>query len=62
MTATRRDWFVVAAIAISFIVIPVAIVLNPPPLPFRFTFLILPLIPAIVLAAVGVWYALTRRE
>lgn len=56
------DWLLVVAIAIGFVVIPVVILLRPPALPFRVSFIVLPLIPGVLLALIGVWYALRRSR
>lgn len=62
MRPASRDWLIVVAVAVAFLAVPVAIVLNPPSLPFRFTYLVLPIIPAVALAVFGLWYALSPRE
>lgn len=55
------DWTIVLAIAVCFLLIPALIIWRPPGFSFRFSFLILPLIPAVGLAMLGVWFALRRR-
>ncbi|WP_276298896.1 hypothetical protein [Halorussus lipolyticus] len=52
-----RDWVLVGVIFTCFIVIPAAIYVIPPVRPFRFAYLVLPLIPAILLGLVAVWSA-----
>ncbi|WP_135823922.1 hypothetical protein [Halorussus ruber] len=52
-----RDWVLVGVIFVSFIVIPATIYVLPPVRPFRFAYLVLPLIPAILLGLVAVWSA-----
>lgn len=52
-----RDWVLVGLIVVSFIVVPVMILVLPPVRPFRFAYIVLPLIPAIILGAVAVWSA-----
>lgn len=52
-----RDWVLVGAIVLSFLVIPATILVLPPVEPFRFAYLVLPLIPAIILGAIAVWSA-----
>ncbi len=59
LSSARRDWFIVAFITLSFIVIPLVILWRPPALPWRVSFILLPLIPGVVLAAIAVWYALS---
>lgn len=54
-----RGWVLVGAIVLAFVVAPVLIVWRPPALPYRVTLLVLPLFPAVLLAAVAVW-ATTR--
>ncbi|MXV63465.1 hypothetical protein GS429_15660 [Natronorubrum sp. JWXQ-INN-674] len=54
-----RGWVVVGMIVLAFIVAPVAIVLWPPGVGYRFALLILPLFPAFFLAVTAVW-ATTR--
>jgi hypothetical protein len=52
-----RDWVLVGVIVLCFLVIPATILYLPPVEPFRFAYLVLPLIPAILLGAVAVWSA-----
>ncbi len=56
------EWGVVAAIVGAFVVIPAIIIWQPPQLPFRVAFLILPLVPAVVLAFIALWFALRQRD
>jgi hypothetical protein len=59
----RQGWLLVAAVVVAFLVIPVTIYLNAAgviALPFRFAFLALPMIPAVMLAVLAVW--VTARE
>ena len=51
----RDGWLLVVAIAVSFVVIPTVIYLDPPGLPFVFSYLVLPLVPAVLLAALAVY-------
>ena len=51
----RRGWLLVAAIFLAFVVVPLLIYFRPPGLPFRFAYLVLPLVPAVLLAALAVW-------
>lgn len=66
-----RGWVLVGVLVLSFLVIPWALILLPTArgalagvgLPWRETYLVAPLIPALVLGIVGVWTALhARRE
>jgi len=60
----------VGALIVSFLVVPAAIVLLPPAqqsvaafgLSLRDTYLVVPLVPALVLGALGVWTALRARQ
>ncbi len=56
----RRGWLLVAVVVISFLVVPGTILVNPPSIPFRVAFLVLPLVPAVLLGATAVWVALRR--
>lgn len=59
----RGGWLLVTAVVFAFLVIPVVIYLNAADviaLPFRFAFLALPMIPAVVLAALAVWVTTTE--
>lgn len=56
----RRGWLLVGVIVFAFILCPLAILLYPPDASgYRFALIILPLAPALVLAATAVW-ATTR--
>ncbi|WP_202935066.1 hypothetical protein [Halorussus amylolyticus] len=52
-----RGWVLVGVIVFSFLVVPAVILLLPPVAPFRFAYLVLPMIPAILLGLVAVWSA-----
>ncbi|MFC4550751.1 MULTISPECIES: hypothetical protein [Halorussus] len=52
-----RDWILVGVIALCFLVIPATIYVIPPVRPFKFAYLVLPLIPAILLGLTAVWSA-----
>ncbi|WP_135830568.1 hypothetical protein [Halorussus halobius] len=52
-----RDWILVGVVVLCFLVVPAAILILPPVRPFRFAYLVLPLIPAFLLGAVAVWSA-----
>ncbi len=54
-----RGWVLVAAIVVAFVVAPVSILLWPPGYNYFVALLILPLVPALLLAVVAVW-ATTR--
>ena len=59
----REGWLLVAAIVVAFLVIPGIVSLNAAnviALPFRFAFLALPMIPAVVLAVLAVWVTTTK--
>lgn len=55
----RRGWILVGVIVLAFIVAPGLILLTPPDTSYLFAMLILPLVPAVLLAATAVW-ATTR--
>ncbi|MEY7851617.1 hypothetical protein AB7C87_20730 [Natrarchaeobius sp. A-rgal3] len=54
-----RGWVLVAVIVFAFVVSPLAILLWPPDVSYLFALLILPLVPAVLLAVTAVW-ATTR--
>ena len=54
-----RGWVLVGVIVFAFIISPAAIMLWPPDVAYRFALLILPLVPAVLLAVTAVW-ATTR--
>ncbi|MFP8954678.1 hypothetical protein ACLI4Z_17175 [Natrialbaceae archaeon A-arb3/5] len=54
-----RGWVLVGVIVFAFVVAPVAIMLWPPGVSYLFALLILPLVPAVLLAVTAVW-ATTR--
>ena len=54
---TRRDWLLVGVVVLCFLVVPATILVVPPVRPFRFAYLVLPMIPAFLLGAVAVWSA-----
>lgn len=56
----RQGWLLVAGVVVCFLVIPGVIYLKPTApaavgLPFFATFLVLPLIPAVILGLLAVW-------
>ncbi|WP_435176067.1 hypothetical protein [Halorussus sp. AFM4] len=52
-----RGWVLVGVIVVCFLVIPATILYLPPVRPYRFAYLVLPMIPAILLGATAVWSA-----
>lgn len=52
-----RGWVLVGVVVLSFLVVPALILVLPPVRPYRFAYLVLPLIPAILLGATAVWSA-----
>ena len=55
-----RNWLLVAATVVAFLVVPVLILFQPLRVnSFVFTYLVLPLVPAFLLGALAVW-ATTR--
>lgn len=55
-TFDRRNWLLVAAIVVSFLLIPAVILYQPVRVnSFVFTYLVLPLVPAFLLGALAVW-------
>ena len=55
-----RGWILVGIVVLSFVAVPLLILLHPPgSLSYRFAFLILPLVPAVLLGIAAVW-ATTR--
>ncbi|MFP4628059.1 MAG: hypothetical protein ACLFMX_03615 [Halobacteriales archaeon] len=58
MTDDRRDWFIVAAVVVGLVLVPVAMRLWPAGAPYRVALVALPLLPGVGLALVAVWYAL----
>lgn len=54
----RQGWLLVFGLFIAFVLVPGVIYLNASgvvALPFRFSFLVLPLFPALLLAVLAVW-------
>ena len=51
----RRGWLLVAAMVVAFVVVPLVIYVRPPGVPFQFAYLVLPLVPAVLLALLAVW-------
>ena len=48
-------WLLVVAIFVAFVVVPVLIHLRPPGVSFTVAYLVLPLVPAVLLALLAVW-------
>lgn len=65
-----RGWVVVAVLVFAFLLVPWALILLPTAqsgigalgLSWRDTYLALPMIPALLLGALGVWTALAARR
>lgn len=57
-----RDWTLIGVVVLCFLVLPATIIALPPVRPFRFAYLVLPLIPAVLLGAVAVWSAQRSRR
>lgn len=65
-----RGWVLVAAVVVSFLVVPWTIVLLPRAQGFlaslglglRDAYLVLPMVPAVVLAVLSVWAAVASRR
>ncbi len=51
----RRGWVLLGMIALAFVVAPLLIYVRPPAVPFVVAYLILPLLPAFLLAIIAVW-------
>lgn len=56
----RQGWLLLAGMFVAFVVVPILIYLNPPQLPFVFSYLVLPLVPAVLLAVLAVYVTTTR--
>ena len=54
-----RGWVVVGMIVVTFVLAPLAIYLWPPGVGYHFAMVVLPLVPAVLLAITAVW-ATTR--
>ncbi|NEU55788.1 hypothetical protein [Halorussus sp. MSC15.2] len=52
-----RGWVLVGVIIVCFLVIPATILFLPPVRPYKFAYLVLPMIPAVLLGATAVWSA-----
>ena len=51
----RRGWILLAGMLVAFVIVPAIIYLRPPGVSFQFAYLVLPLVPAVVLALIAVW-------
>ena len=56
----RRGWLLLVGVVVAFVVVPIVIYLRPPSLPFFAAYLVLPLVPAVVLALLALWAAADR--
>jgi hypothetical protein len=52
-----RGWLLLAMLFVAFFVAPALIYVRPPAVSFTFAYLVLPLVPATVLAFLAVWAA-----
>lgn len=58
-----RGWLLVAIIAVAFLVVPGLVLLRPLRIiGFQTTYLLLPLLPAVILGATAVWVAVRSRQ
>ncbi|WP_327052503.1 hypothetical protein [Halomicrococcus gelatinilyticus] len=57
----RSGWLLVGVMLLAFVVAPLLIYLRPPGLPFKFAYLVLPLVPALLLGATAVWAAQSSK-
>lgn len=53
----RSGWILVGVLLVAFVVAPLVVYIDPPALPFKFTYLVVPLVPAFLLGATAVWAA-----
>ena len=51
----RRGWLLLAGVLVAFVIVPAVIYLRPPGVPYVVAYLVLPLVPAVLLAALAVW-------
>ena len=56
----RQGWLLLGAVVVALGVVPVVILMRPPDLPFVAAYLVLPLLPAVVLALVAVYVTASR--
>jgi hypothetical protein len=56
-----RGWVLVGVVVVAFLVIPIAILVQPPGVPLWAALLALPMLPALLLGAAAVWAMLGRR-
>jgi hypothetical protein len=69
-TVDWRGWALVAAVVVSFLVLPAVVLFLPAArgqieslgLTFRDAYLFLPLIPALLLGTIAVWSAMRARQ
>lgn len=58
-----RGWLLVGVVVVCFLLLPVVVTLRPVRVfGFRSTYLLLPLLPAVVLGATAVWVAVRSRQ
>lgn len=50
-----RGWLLLAALSVAFVVVPALIYFRPPGVSFTVAYLVLPLVPAVLLALLAVW-------
>lgn len=58
----RHGWVLLGALAMALVVAPAVIYVRTPAIPFEVAFLIVPLLPAGLLAIVAVWSAVRARD
>ena len=57
-----RGWTLVGVIVVSFLIVPLVVLVRPPVLPWRVALLVFPLIPAFLLGGTAVWAAVAGGE
>ena len=57
-----RGWTLVGVIVVSFLIVPVLVLVRPPVLPWRVALLVFPLVPAFLLGGTAVWAAVAGGE
>ncbi|WP_458185018.1 hypothetical protein [Haladaptatus sp. NG-WS-4] len=53
----KSGWILVGVMVLAFVIAPLLIYFRPPALPFKVSYLVLPLVPALLLGATAVWSA-----
>ena len=51
----RRGWILLVGMLVAFVIVPAIIYVRPPGVPYVVAYLVLPLVPAVVLALIAVW-------